>query len=125
MTSYLRVLIVAAIVVTVTAPALASDPTGVWVRADGNTKIKIASCNAALCGFVAWKRLADAPGRIGQQVFFDMKQSGENEWRGSAFNPEDGNTYSGKITLVGEALTTTGCVLGGLICKSYDWSRTN
>jgi len=115
----------AVLAAVVVAPAFASDATGVWLRSDGNTKIKIASCGGALCGFVAWKRLADAPGRIGQQVFFDMKQTNENEWRGSAFNPEDGNTYSGKLKLVGGTLTTTGCALGGLICKSFDWSRVN
>lgn len=125
MKSHFPSALVAAIVAIVAAPAFASDATGVWLRADGNTKIKITSCSAALCGFVAWKRRADAPGRIGQQVFFDMKRTGDSEWRGSALNPEDGNTYSGKIKLVGETLTTTGCALGGLVCKSFDWSRSN
>ena len=125
MTNYLRALITAATVSIVVTPASANDATGLWLRGDGNAKIKITSCSAALCGFVAWKRQADAPGRIGQQVFFDMKKSGENEWRGSAFNPEDGNTYSGRMRLVGETLTTKGCGLGGLICKSFDWSRAN
>lgn len=125
MMNYLRSLTVAAVVAFTVTPAFASDASGIWLRKDGNTKIRIASCNAALCGFVAWKLLADAPGRVGQQVFFDMKPTGDNEWSGSAFNPEDGNTYAGKMKLVGEILTTTGCGLGGLICKSFDWSRAN
>ena len=65
----------------------------------------------------------DDPGKVGQQVFFDMKPSGENAWKGSAFNPEDGKTYSGKMTLSGDHLVTAGCVLGGLICKSMNWTR--
>jgi uncharacterized protein (DUF2147 family) len=27
------------------------------------------------------------------------------------------------MTLAGEHLTTAGCVFGGLICKSVEWSR--
>lgn len=125
MIRHLRPLIFAVVVAIAVAPASAGDVTGVWLREDGNTKIKLSPCSAALCGFVAWKRKAGASGRIGQQVLFDMKQAGDNEWHGAAFNAEDGNTYSGKMKLVGETLTTTGCMLGGLLCKSYDWSRAN
>ena len=52
-----------------------------------------------------------------------MKPAGDNAWKGSAFNPEDGKIYSGKMTLAGDSLTTAGCVLGGLICKSFAWTR--
>lgn len=52
-----------------------------------------------------------------------MKAAGENAWTGSAFNPEDGKTYSGKMTLSGSSLNTAGCIMGGLLCKSVDWSR--
>ena len=87
--------------------------------------MKFASCGGALCGTVVWLRDKDSPAHIGQRVFFDMKPSGDDQWRGSAFNPEDGKTYSGKMSLSGGTLTTAGCALAGLICKSYDWSRAN
>ena len=51
--------------------------------------------------------------------------SGPNTWTGNAFNPEDGKTYSGKMTLSGNTLTTSGCVLGGVICRSVTWRRVN
>jgi uncharacterized protein (DUF2147 family) len=54
-----------------------------------------------------------------------MKPKGDNVWTGSAFNPEDGKTYNGKLTLGGDQLTTAGCVLGGLICKSMSWTRSH
>lgn len=63
------------------------------------------------------------PGKVGQQVFFGMKPQGDNVWTGSAFNPEDGKTHSGKMTLSGDHLVTAGCVFGGLICKSVGWTR--
>ncbi|WP_442753918.1 DUF2147 domain-containing protein [Methylocystis sp. JAN1] len=52
-----------------------------------------------------------------------MVPAGENRWSGHAFNPEDGRIYSGAMTLSGNCLTTSGCVLGGLICKTVSWSR--
>ena len=54
-----------------------------------------------------------------------MKPTGENVWAGTAFNPEDGKEYSGKMTLSGNNLVTAGCVFGGLICKSVSWTRVN
>jgi uncharacterized protein (DUF2147 family) len=63
------------------------------------------------------------PAKIGEEVFFDMKPNGADSWAGTAYNPEDGKRYTGKMTLSGDRLTTAGCVLGGLICKSYGWTR--
>lgn len=103
--------------------ALAGDPTGVWLRDNGNSKVRITPCGDALCGSIVWLRDSGGPAHLGQRVFYGMKPSGENSWRGNAHNPEDGKTYSGSMTLSGNSLTTSGCVLGGLICKSVHWSR--
>ena len=32
-------------------------------------------------------------------------------------------TYTGKMTLASDHLTTAGCVFGGLICKTFEWTR--
>ena len=107
-------------------PAIAGDASGVWLRDSGASKVKIAPCGAALCGHIVWlKDAASSAAKIGERVFFDMKPDGDNYWAGSAYNPEDGKTYTGKMTLSGNTLTTKGCVLGGIICKSVTWSRAN
>ena len=77
-----------------------------------------------LCGFLAWKKESGGAAKIGQKLFSDMKPNGENSWAGTAFNPEDGKRYTAKLTLSGDHLVTAGCVLGGLICQSFDWTRT-
>ncbi|MBM3609602.1 MAG: DUF2147 domain-containing protein, partial [Alphaproteobacteria bacterium] len=41
------------------------------------------------------------------------------------FNPEDGRNYTGKMTLSGARLTTSGCVMGGRVCRSMGWRRVN
>ncbi len=120
----LRALASAAILAAVGSSALAADVKGEWARDDGKAKVRLASCGGdAICGSISWLRDKDDPGKVGQQVFFDMKPSGDNAWAGRAFNPEDGKTYSGKMTLSGDHLVTAGCVLGGLICRSLNWTR--
>ena len=76
-----------------------------------------------LCGFLAWKKESGGAAKIGQKLFSDMKPNGEDSWAGTAFNPEDGKRYTAKLTLSGDHLVTAGCVLGGLICQSFDWTR--
>ena len=106
-----------------TSAARAGDVTGEWVRDDGAAKVRFAACGGdAVCGFIAWKKDPNGPGKIGEQVF-DMKPNGADAWAGTAYNPEDGKRYTGKMTLAGDHLATAGCVLGGLICKSFGWSR--
>ncbi len=120
----LRALAGAAILAAIGSSALAGDVKGEWARDDGKAKVRFASCGGdAICGAVSWLRDKNDPGKVGQQVFFDMKPSGDNAWAGRAFNPEDGKTYSGKMTMSGDHLVTAGCVLGGLICKSLNWTR--
>jgi uncharacterized protein (DUF2147 family) len=109
--------------VTISA-AMAGDVRGEWARDDGKTNVRFAACGAAaVCGSITWLKDPSGPAKIGQQVFFDMRPSGDNTWAGTAFNPDDGRRYSGKMTLTGDRLVTAGCVLGGLICKSFGWRR--
>jgi uncharacterized protein (DUF2147 family) len=119
-----RFVIAAAMVSASGALASAGELSGEWMRADGMAKVRFANCGGAVCGAISWlKDPKNDPGKVGQQVFFSMKPSGDNLWKGSAFNPDDGKTYSGKLTLSGDHLVTAGCVFGGLICKSMDWTR--
>jgi uncharacterized protein (DUF2147 family) len=106
------------------APALAAGDAlvGEWSRTDGKSRIRMAPCGDGFCGHITWLRDANSPTKLGERVFYALKPSGEG-WAGSAYNPEDGKTYSGKVTVAGSSMTTSGCVLGGLICKSVTWSR--
>jgi uncharacterized protein (DUF2147 family) len=104
--------------------AQAGEVIGEWARDDGKAKVRFAGCGgSAVCGTISWVKDSGGAGKVGEQVFFDMKPSGDNAWAGAAFNPEDGKRYSGKMVLSGDHLVTSGCVLGGLICKSFGWVR--
>ena len=121
-----RALLVAFAILAASAPpAIASELTGIWMRDDGSAKLRFSACGGgALCGFLAWKKEAGGAAKIGQRLFTDMRPSGGDTWAGSAFNPEDGKRYMAKLTVSGDHLVTAGCVFGGLICKSFNWTRT-
>jgi uncharacterized protein (DUF2147 family) len=105
-------------------PAFA-DPSGTWLRDNGNSRVRIAKCGEAFCGTLVWVKDADGPAKVGQRIFYEMMPSGANTWSGKAFNPEDGRTYSGKLSLAGGSMTTSGCVLGGMVCRSVTWRKVN
>ena len=106
--------------------ASAQEVLGTWLRENGESRVRFAKCGEAICGTVVWLRNpAESKSSVGQRVFYDMRPNGTNSWAGQAFNPEDGKTYSGKMILSGNALTTAGCIAGGWICRSVNWSRTN
>ena len=116
------------------ASAVGNSPAGDWAVADGSAVVRISKCGGGFCGFVA----KGQPGKdyrnpdprkrnrsvIGIQVMFSMKQSGPNSWSGETYNAEDGQIYSGKITLAGDnGLEVQGCVPNGGVCGSQNWSR--
>ena len=122
----MRALLVALTLVAASAPpAIADELTGIWMRDDGSAKLRFSACGGGtMCGFLAWKKESGGSAKIGQRLFSDMKPSGADSWAGAAFNPDDGKRYTAKLTLAGDHLVTAGCVLGGLICKSFGWTRT-
>ncbi|MGW9329116.1 DUF2147 domain-containing protein [Bosea sp. NPDC055594] len=121
----LRPFAIAAALAMFATPSLAQEVTGTWLRDSGASKVRLAKCGEAVCGTISWLKDSGGPAKLGQRIFYDMKPSGPGKWSGSAFNPEDGKTYSGTMSLSGDTLTTAGCVMGGLICRSVKWSRSN
>jgi len=127
----------AALMLAGLAPALADgDPTGEWRVADGTATVKIKKCGADLCGFVA--TTVGAPGTdnrnpdpskrtrsvLGLEVLINLRKAGDNTWTGATYNADDGQTYSARITLLGDQqLQIQGCVPGGGTCGSETWAR--
>ena len=118
---------VMSLVVMAAGPARADDVTGTWLRETGLSKVKFAPCGGgAICGHLVWlKPGTDTPAKVGQRLFFDMKPTASNAWSGSYSNPDDGKTYAAKMSLSGGTLTTAGCAMGGMICRSSTWTRAN
>lgn len=119
--------------------AMAQSVTGAW--STGKARVRIADCGGALCANVtALNEPNDENGKpkvdknnasealrsrriVGISILSGMRPNGDNSWKGSIYNPEDGKTYSASMTLQGASLKVQGCALGGLICKTQMWSR--
>ena len=111
------------LVVAMAAPAAAAvSPVGVWIRDNGGLRVRVAPCGAALCGVIIRQDDKSSPAKPGMRVLSGMTPSGPNTWKGSAFNPVDKQTYAGTLTLSGDTLTVSGCVLG-LLCQNVVWTR--
>lgn len=123
--------------------AFAADPTGSWLTEGGKSQVKIVHCGNALCGTIIWLKEPNDPdtgkpktdfrnqdasrrGRalIGLEIVLGMQPSGTaDKWTGEVYNPEDGKTYSGSLTMTGaNELSLEGCVLA-VLCKSQTWTR--
>ncbi|HRK24625.1 MAG TPA: DUF2147 domain-containing protein [Beijerinckiaceae bacterium] len=116
-----------AIAAVVALPSLAmaqADPIlGSWTRDTGASKINFAPCGGAICGTLTWVKDTSGPAKVGQRVFTNVKQTSPGKYSGTAFNPEDGKSYSGTLTVNGNSLSGGGCVLGGLICRTVNYRR--
>ncbi|WP_027164868.1 DUF2147 domain-containing protein [Mesorhizobium sp. WSM3224] len=62
-------------------------------------------------------------GKYAGKTIGSLKAAGDNKYAGSITDPANDKTYSGKATLSGTSLKMSGCVLGGLICKSQTWHK--
>ena len=124
-----------ALVATATLPALAADPRGTWLSQSGETRIRFADCGGQLCGtIVASAQARDDKNEnaalrsralVGVRMI-TMRANGADNWQGSLYNFQDGKTYNGRMTMPSaNAMSLSGCVLGGLICRSQTWSRVN
>jgi uncharacterized protein (DUF2147 family) len=141
----MKSIVFAAAALLIASPALAGDPSGAWLTRNGDSKVAMAKCGQALCGtIVGLKQPNGTDGKpkvdsnnpdagkrtrpiVGTMIVLNMTPSGTpDKWNGQVYNPEDGKTYSGSITLKGaNELDLQGCVAGGLICKTQTWTRTH
>jgi uncharacterized protein (DUF2147 family) len=53
-----------------------------------------------------------------------MHSDGTDAWTGKAANPGSSSVYSGKMSIARSTLNTSGCIVGGLICKSANWKAS-
>lgn len=126
----MKALILAALAALPMAGAAQADPIeGVWQTEpdDGAyALVTIAPCGAAFCGTVTRTFNAggeyDSPSK-GRQIVRQMVPEGGGRYRGRVWRPANDRIYIGKATLDGERMKLSGCVAGGLLCKSQTWAK--
>lgn len=117
-------------------PALAQEPIGTFVSQSGDTRVRFAPCGNQICGTIVSVRGqtrdeknedASLRGRnlVGVRMI-TMRPAGANAWQGTLYNFQDGKTYNGRMSMPNaNSMSLSGCVLGGLICRSQTWTRVN
>jgi uncharacterized protein (DUF2147 family) len=98
---------------------------GDWARGDGKTRIHVASCGAAICARNTWVRRGVSGEKVGDRLILRLKPAGAGHWSGNAFDPQRKQNYTMSVRARDKHLTTQGCVMGGLVCESMNWTRIN
>jgi len=61
---------------------------------------------------------------MGLQILTLLPSAKPYVYDGEIYNPEDGNTYSGYVEMLGpDLIRLNGCVLYNIICQGQDWVR--
>lgn len=110
-------------IVAAAGPASAADPYGTWVRPSTGTQVNFYSCGGGLCAKITAVKDASKKATVGKVIMSGAKKTGENKWQGNLLNTDNGNTYSGYVTLEGAGLKLEGCALGGVLCSGETWQR--
>ncbi len=126
------------------------DIVGVWLNQEKDAKIEIFKCGEAYCGRIVWLKeplypegsKEGVPGTpkqdhhnpdtalqkrplMGLQVMQGFLFEEDNKWRGGKiYDPKNGRTYRGKITLVSPSrLDLRGYVGISLMGRTAVWTR--
>jgi uncharacterized protein (DUF2147 family) len=125
-----------------TSLALADDPSGTWRLDSGKITVKVRQCGGELCANIVGLKeptykdgtpkvdrhnenpaLRNRP-LMGLAVLSGMKPNGDNSWKGSIYNADDGRTYSATMSLNGQVMKLRGCV-AGIFCKTNTFNKVN
>src|SRR5512134_2373260 len=133
------------LVLAATLPkALAADPRGVWLTEDKDAVLTISNCGDQLCGPIIWLESAtDRRGSLrldqnnpdpakqkqricGLVVITGLEPTSPDTWDGYVYNPQDGETYSGNITILSDKALQVRAYIGlPIFGRSQTWTRVN
>lgn len=105
------------------APAYAADIDGQWARGDGAAKVQIASCGSDICAVNTWIKAGNEKEKVGDKLVMKIKPGADGTYAGTAFDPQRDATYKITVKVAGNRMTTTGCIVAGLLCKDVGWTR--
>ncbi|SON55639.1 hypothetical protein HDIA_2098 [Hartmannibacter diazotrophicus] len=114
-----------AIIVAGSAQARSVDPdfSGVWMRGDGNARVKIAACGQDICATNVWVGDTSKGEEVGDRLVLDVAPQSASTLKGKAYDVKRDLTYAITITVRDRTMKTRGCVLLGIVCKTASWTR--
>ena len=114
----------------------AEDSVGRWLNPENQSNVEFYKCGEGLCakitklatgGATSDDKNTDTAKRgrpiMGLVIMDGGKKAGPSKWSGNLYNPTDGKTYSGSVTVKDKnTLDLSGCV-AVVLCKTTTWSR--
>jgi len=133
--------VVGVVSLSLLTPTAYADVTGTWSTVDDKSHVKIEPCGDKFCGKIVWLKEPNNPEGnpkkdlnntedalrsrpiLGLELLSGFLPESKTEWEdGTIYNPEDGKTYSSKLTLANPGeLEVEGCVL--FFCKTQVWKK--
>lgn len=129
-----RLRIFSAIIFSMSAQISSADGiSGTWRTEDGAeggyVHVRIAPCGPARCGIIV--HAVDETGtpnpdyeHMNRQILWDMTPDG-SVWHGRVWAPDSDQTFRARMRPAGPTAELSGCVLGGLVCRSQTWTRVD
>lgn len=119
----------ASLLVLASTNAMAADAKGIWIteKSDKGSSmaVEIFDCDGKLCGKAI--DVFDAPNRdsVGLEIIKNMEMKSDTDYnKGKIYAPDTKKWYKSKMSLESDdTLKVSGCLLGGLICRSQTWTR--
>lgn len=122
-----RILKAAALVLAASAaPALAAEPTGVWVDHTGTGAVEITRCGTSLCGRVVWVKDTNDRSACGMQIIGgSAREIAGGRWDGGwIYDPDVKRKYSVELTAVSAGqLKVMGYEGSKLFSETMIWRR--
>lgn len=132
-------LMIVAAMCAVASPVSAQSVIDNWLTEDRRAIVTIERCGSEICGRISRilveveanqrdlnnpnPRLRNRPIQ-GMRVLSGFRRDGDRYRHGQIYDPENGREYNARFSLIGaNTLRVTGCVLGGILCRSQDWLR--
>lgn len=114
-------------------PGVAPDAIiGQWSNAKGTIEVRTRRCGAELCGRVvrasakaeASARKGGTASLVGTELLRGYRQDRNGVWNGRVFIPKIGRDVSSQIKQTSnDTLTISGCMVGGMLCRTQVWHR--
>jgi uncharacterized protein DUF2147 len=95
------------------------SPVGDWLT-EGRGMVRIAECGRSLCGYA----IKEGDDEKGEAVLINMKSKSDQQWGGSVYSKDSGDTYYGTMRLKGpNMLRVEACAFGRFYCNGNNWTR--
>lgn len=98
-----------------------ADPTGTWLRDDGNARVRIAPCGGKICATNLWIGDTSKGEEAGDRLVMTLQPKSADTLAGTAYDAKRNRTYSITVQVSDKSLLTRGCILGGMLCKNVHW----